>query len=397
MRKIYYYVQLKTLSPLNIGNGKSELTDMDVLKDENGRFFIPGSSIAGVCCHDLNEEEKALFHPVLDDQNKQCPIFFSDAYMMKSNNVKYEVRDGIQVRYDEKVSVDGSKYNYEIVPRDTSFVLRIEVTDRDDNKEYEDLVERLLTHIKNQDIKFGAKTTRGLGSITVVKCGKRVFDKTNFEKEYFKFNCEKEEHYRPHKVESIVSKKYVVMKVVLQQVGGISIRTYNTIKEEADYEHIYSKGNPVIPGSSWNGLIRHAFKKYADLLDMPELTNEFFGNVDTKEQVKEKSKVYFEESILVDGESKEMFRNSINRFHGKTMNTGLFREKSYFDGKTTLTIRIDKTVNHLDVVVNILKAIIEDINDGFLALGGLTAIGRGIFKCIEPLSITGLEDIDDEK
>ena len=238
MRKIYYYVQLKTLSPLNIGNGRSELTDMDVLKDEDGKFFIPGSSIAGVCCHDLNEEDYALFHPMLDDQNKQCPIFFSDAYMTKSNNVKYEVRDGIQVRYDEKVSVDGSKYNYEIVPRDTSFVLRIEVTDRDDNKKYEDLVERLLTHIKNQDIKFGAKTTRGLGSITVVKCGKRVFDKTNFEKEYFKFNCEKEEHYRPHKVESIVSKKYVVMKVVLQQVGGISIRTYNTIKEEADYEHI---------------------------------------------------------------------------------------------------------------------------------------------------------------
>ena len=87
MRKIYYYVQLKTLSPLNIGNGKSELTDMDVLKDEDGKFFIPGSSIAGVCSHDLNEEDNALFHPMLDNQDKQCPIFFSDAYMTKSNTV----------------------------------------------------------------------------------------------------------------------------------------------------------------------------------------------------------------------------------------------------------------------------------------------------------------------
>ena len=40
---------------------------------------------------------------------------------------------------------------------------------------YEEMVEKLLAHIKNQDIKLGAKTTRGLGAISIEKCGKKVF------------------------------------------------------------------------------------------------------------------------------------------------------------------------------------------------------------------------------
>lgn len=103
-----------------------------------------------------------------------------------------------------------------------------------------------------------------------------------------------------------------------------------------------------------------------------------------------------EESVLTNGFEMETFRNSINRFHAKTMNTGLFREKSYYDGKTTLIIRIDKKVKHLDLVVKILEAILADINDGALALGGLTSIGRGIFT-VNNVKITGMEDSHDER
>ena len=393
MRKIYYYVQLKTLSPLNISNGNSNHTDMDVLKDEEGCFYIPGTSIAGACYHDLDDNSKLLFNPLLKDQNIMSPIFFSDAYMVDSEKVNYEVRDGIQVNH-KKVSVDGSKFNYEIVPMNTKFVLRIEVTDYNDDFKYEEMVEKLLAHIKNQDIKLGAKTTRGLGAISIEKCGKKVFDKNNFATEYFEFDCENENQYEELHIENIASEKYVVVRADLQQVGGISIRSYNTIKNEADYSHICSNGNPVIPASSWNGLIRHAFNKYANMFEMPFLTDEVFGKVNGEE--KQKSKLFVEESVLTNGFEMETFRNSINRFHAKTMNTGLFREKSYYDGKTTLIIRIDKKVKHLDLVVKILEAILADINDGALALGGLTSIGRGIFT-VSNVKITGMEDSHDER
>lgn len=393
MRKIYYYVQLKTISPLNIGNGTSECTDMDVLKDDQGLFYIPGTSIAGACYHDLDEESKKLFNPLFEQQNKMSPIFFSDACMLNPDEMKYEVRDGIKLN-SKKISIDGSKFNYEVVPMNTRFVLRIEVTDRYDDMNYEILVEKLLVHINNQDIKFGMKSTRGLGALVVEKCGKKVFDINNFEKEYFGFDCENITHYNEMEVGTVSSEKFVVIKAELQQVGGISIRTYNTVKDEADYMHIHSNGNPVIPASSWNGLIRQTFKKYAELFEMPDLTKCVFGDVCGEE--KTKSKVYIEESLLKDGYVMELFRNSINRFHAKTMNTGLFREKSYYDGKTTLTIRIDNTIEDLELVVKIFLAILDDINDGMLALGGLTAIGRGIFK-VNNLEVSGMEVLCDER
>lgn len=386
MRKIYYYINMKTLSPLNISNGNSNHTDMDVLKDEEGCFYIPGTSIAGACYHDLDDSSKLLFNPLLKDQNMISPIFFSDAYMVDSEKVNYEVRDGIQVNH-KKVSVDGSKFNYEIVPMNTKFVLRIEVTDYNDDFKYEEMVEKLLAHIKNQDIKLGAKTTRGLGAISIEKCGKKVFDKSNFATEYFEFDCENENQYEELHIEDIASEKYVVISAELQQVGGISIRSYSTIKSEADYSHICSNGNPVIPASSWNGLLRKEFAIYADLLNLSTLTCELFGYVNNEK--KQKSKIIIEESVLTDGFEVETFRNSINRFHAKTMNTGLFRESSYYDGKTTLVIRIDKNVEYLELIVKIFELILDDINDGILALGGLTSIGRGIFT-VNKINVTGL-------
>lgn len=47
MKKMFYYIKMKNTTPLHIGNGSSTFTDLDVIKDKEGKFFIPGTSLTG--------------------------------------------------------------------------------------------------------------------------------------------------------------------------------------------------------------------------------------------------------------------------------------------------------------------------------------------------------------
>ena len=60
-KRAYYDIQVTLTSPLNIGNGISLNTDADVMQDGQGRYFIPGSSLAGAFRNYLTEPE----HPSL--------------------------------------------------------------------------------------------------------------------------------------------------------------------------------------------------------------------------------------------------------------------------------------------------------------------------------------------
>ena len=60
------------------------------------------------------------------------------------------------------------------------------------------------------------------------------------------------------------------------------------------------------------------------------------------------------------------------------MDTALFTEKTYYGGTTELIISVDRCVE--DSVKNTLAAAIADLHNGFLAIGGLTAVGRGLFE-----------------
>lgn len=68
MRKIYYYIELENISPIHVGNGEKEYTDLDLIKDQNNQFYIPGTSLAGSIIHHLSEKDKVLFLPRIKDK-----------------------------------------------------------------------------------------------------------------------------------------------------------------------------------------------------------------------------------------------------------------------------------------------------------------------------------------
>lgn len=228
--------------------------------------------------------------------------------------------------------------------------------------------------------------------------------------------------------ETISSDNSIKIDLELELKGGISIRRYSTdvaasemkegdnedskssekAKSEAgdknnqdkampDYEQLTVKGVggtdiPVIPGTSWAGAFRHRMEEFIDKDKVISL----FGTVNEKEKKKKKSLISFSESTITGGSDKTISRTAIDRFTGGAAEGALYTEKTHYGGNTKLTIRIDNMdrLSEREQVLNALAAAILDLHFGYLAVGGLTSVGRGLFK-VNKISVDGKDVISD--
>ena len=96
--------------------------------------------------------------------------------------------------------------------------------------------------------------------------------------------------------------------------------------------------------------------------------------------------VVFGESIIEGAKALPMTRNKVNRFDASTVDGALYSEIAYFGGKTELEIMVKKdTERNYQAFLGILDIIVKDILNGFLPVGGQTAVGRGIFETDGPV------------
>lgn len=105
-----------------------------------------------------------------------------------------------------------------------------------------------------------------------------------------------------------------------------------------------------------------------------------FGYVEQKSKKMQKSRITFSESVFEDGsyENKLITRNSIDRFSAATNDGALYTELTMYGGKTRLTVSLPKDTDN--VMQSALLAAFADLDNGFTAVGGLTAVGHGVFE-----------------
>ena len=402
MKKKYYKVSFKLSSPLILGSGFSAETDKDILKDAKGIPFIPASSIAGICQSAMQnlwakrgldetrreEKKKKYFGDVSNDgENIQShsKICFYDATISKGTP-HISVRDGVGL--DEyKVARKSAKFDMEVLEPGVTFVTYFEQNFYSEGEE--DIIKDLATIWKNAQIYLGAKTMRGYGAIQEVHVWKKEFDfsKKDSVTEWLSFDM----YADWNEDEEEITGSYVEggLLLELKQVGGISIRKYTEENEESvpDSEQltIWNNGKeiPVIPGSSWAGAFLHRMKE----LDPQENYEALFGDC------KSKSVIRFSESQIMGAKEKVLTRNAIDRFSGGAMDKALFTEKTYYGGSTTLKINFSEKKALTENAARTLAACITDLHYGFLSVGGLTAVGRGLF-CIE--KVNGQKVADDK-
>ena len=402
VKRIVYRVELLFVSPISVSSGYEGMTDSDVLRDYDGNPFISGSSIAGAFRAYVQSKNNGndIFGFANDEDGKMSPVFISD---LKFNKSETDIRDSVALD-DNKITKEGAKFDFEVLQGNSKGYFYIELTIRE--KDNEELLVGALNEIFNgihlKEIRLGSNKTRGYGIIDIDQIKKREFTKNNF-LDYK--DCYREpfwkKNVKAYDLDYSTKGHMVSIEVPLRLKGGISIRKYAVKKNAPDFEHITDHGCPVIPGTSIMGALRHRIKEIIKELDKDSLyglypnkmIDEMFGFVSGKDA--HISGVIVDEMVIEGAKALEMTRTGISRFENSARNGALYKEKTYVDGTFTLRLSVCKENPNVEWIIGILLLAVKDLQNGFLAVGGQTSIGRGIFEANGPLTIDGEENKED--
>ena len=412
--KKYLRIEFSLASPLIIGCGKNENTDNDVLTNNLGIPYIPGTAIAGVIRSSVEDagvdddsDMDKVFGFIDGEKSRESSILFYDANIVGSDRERFNISIRDSVALDEyKTAKDGAKFDMEVLEPGVSFVTYAELNEDDDIKDRQGMFWEAIKSIwKAEIITFGGKSTRGMGAVKVNSIKEATFDFSEKEdiKKWLKFNMYEDNVWEDVTVETRESSGIYVLDLKLKLLGGISIRRYSTNVEEADYEQLTvmspdkeDEDIPVVPGTSWAGAFRHRIEELAGGSGKA-LTDEWFGKVETGGNGnKTRSRITFSESQISGGAFKEITRNAIDRFTGGAADGALYTEKTYYGGDTELKIVI-KSDSIDENFGNALAAAIADLHGDYLAVGGLTAVGRGLFKVTAVNGANNIEEISAEE
>ena len=397
LKRQVFYIQIQLESPLNVASGEDAWTDADILRDFEGKPFVPGSSLAGAMRSYVGERENEwnLFGYSADDtQGKMSSLFISD--LTFAEDTVMGVRDGVGLN-ENKVAKAGSKYDMEILENGLKghFYLELVIREGDDEERMTSTLSSVFRGIQRGEIRLGQKKTRGFGAFKILKLAVRRYGRENYLEYAEAYKASTWEN-MPDQLESWLhmemdSNRMVHIEVPLVMKGGISIRQYAARKNEPDFVHLTSKGIPVIPGSSFAGAIRHRVKQILITLtdeceesvirknEVEGIVSRMFGSVSDNEG--HASNIIISEARIQDAKPLTMVRTGISRFESAVRDGALYKEKTYVDGhfKLEISVRKGKDPVESNWMIGILLLAIKDIQNGYLAVGGQTAVGRGIF------------------
>lgn len=392
-KKIYYRIVFQLASALSVGGGENRFSDGDMIRNSLGEPFVPGSSLAGIYRSLLDAEEAEDYFGTArgNGRNAESKVLVYDARLYGSSKERpcRSVLRGCVGLDEWKAGRPGDKFDFEAVEPGAEFVTYLE---QNCGPEDRDICGKLAAAWLERRIHMGRKTMRGLGSVDRVTVRRRSFDFTQEDGigAWLDFDMYREEDWeKAEPVQETVRRKgrkeSVVLEMVLRQKSGISIRRYTTRVRtdgvQPDAEQLTcvlsedGRETPYIPGTSWAGAFRHHMEQLA-----PGCTKRYFGSCERRSQVR------FAESFIQGASPKTLVRNAVDRFTGGTVDTSLFAEKMWYGGKTRLYLEIPAGTT--PEFRQALAASLVDLHMGILCVGGLTAVGRGLFEG-EELKIDG--------
>lgn len=399
MKNIAYKIKIKLLSPLSIGSGRGSNTDSDVVVDRKGQPYIPATAITGVLrsyVHSVDEKiELTVFGNI--EKKKKTLIRVYDAHPDKeADDFFVAVRHRVALK--NKVAKKGAKFDLEAVEPDdssvfTSFIQLSEAafgpekycaneTDKAEAAQptFDDCVvtiEQALSALDSGIIGLGGDTSRGYGRVQLTVYKKEFDDVEDF----LDFDIYEDSNWSESNKHALppAHNRYIKVTVNLQLISAISIREYSTKPNSPDYSMMsLHKINdaPVIPGTSWAGAFRARFEEFVG----EDEAKKIFGFVEPKSNSSKKAEIVFSESRITGGTYKDVTRNSLDRFSMATKSGALYTERTYYGGETELSITL--SAKAADMAVAAIGACLMDLDKGYLAVGGLTSVGRGLFKII---------------
>lgn len=445
-------------TPAHFGNGDADaLTDMPLIFDEiSNEPLLPGTSIAGALRNYLrefqnnyggkfpdkegknfkldHEAEVALLATKLfggyrgDEEGEQSPLIIHDAL---GKSAGFELRDGVKIDAKTRTAEDQKKFDIQLLSAGTTFDLRFELllTKSEDDEKLKQALATALMGLANGEITLGARKSRGFGQCSVKEWKISVYNlmkpeglkawlasETSWAKEY------------PIPVQTPIDLSSLALKIGNRSNahltaefnidGTLLIRSgFGDSDSGPDTVHIHSRHKnyktpvPVIPGTSWAGVLRHRTLKIArtvsgdekaldeqgrtrqktvngqlvPLLKADVFTDGMFGPSEIKKGNKDTkaSRLSIKESEIEKSTSLVVTRVKIDRFTGGAYEGALFSEQPVIGHpdvkeKDGTRVRLDLCLHRpSDSELGLLLLLLKDLWIGDLPIGGESGVGRG--------------------
>jgi CRISPR/Cas system CSM-associated protein Csm3 (group 7 of RAMP superfamily) len=412
----------------HLGSGDNPLfgmVDLLLLRDPlENRPFLPGSSIAGALRNYLCEREfgfrqndsnhslaEKLFgmtkNNEADKDGLQSPLIVDDS--LADAGTAIELRDGVQISPDTRTAKEGHKFDLEVLAAGTVFPLTFELLlEKNQLESLPNALALALQGLQNGEIGLGARKQRGLGQVKVSSWQVWEFDVTT--PHGLLYWLEPSAASAPKTGPDIGTllaapvssdaREYFKMGVTFALDGAMLIRSnFDYDKNGPDVVHLKTiqpdgSKKPIVPGSSFAGVIRHRALKIANTLNLPNgqiLVNQMFGcsekdphcEDDTGKPIAKASRVRVSDAVIENTLSRVQNRIRIDRFTGGTHDTALFNEQPVF-GRHNSTLNLSLTLlNPKDEEIGLLLQVLKDLWTGDLPIGGSSSVGRGYLRGIQ--------------
>lgn len=396
--KIIVKGKLRIESPLIIGCGQNDLADIEILKDDSGKPYIPSTSLCGVLRHYfeenfsdiINEQQSNYFWGTHkpDKKNEIESAFICHDLFTEDSKINIRVRDGIKIDIKNGYAEDKGKYDYEVVEPGISFNLFWEVSIRHqfDLITFRKILATLISKLECGELSLGAKTNNGFGKCTLIDTKifefdfKRKEDVSQWLRQEFINGKKKLEE------ESFIKKEENIFSI--EAYFGIKssfiVRSYPSDPKQPDAVHLSSNEKPILPGTSLKGAIRNRAFKIAKTLCIPcaeEKIIELFGTAGKNEMHNKKSRVLVEETIIENAVSELQNRIKIDRFTGGTINSALFDSMPLWNSNNLNSVTIKLKINDFKQwEAGLLMLVLKDFWTEDLPIGGEKNVGRGILS-----------------
>lgn len=413
IKRIIIEGDLVLQSPAHFGSGDTEPLspiDMLLLRDPlTGKPLLPGASIAGALRNYLRTREFGYHHKGKiftklfgGDKNKeesfQSALIVYDSIAKESN---IEVRDGVRINPETRTAKEGAKFDMEVLSAGTTFPLKFElIVEAGDEDELKLALRTALTGFSNGDIHLGMRKNRGLGQAKVENWRIWEYDLTSSADmlawlsrgRKFAVNGKQPAQGLDALTAAPLpdARHYFQLTATFKLDGSILIGggadPYNSGADDVHLHGWFLQDNdvkpaPIVPGSSFAGVIRHRAFKIANTLFgtdfAKETVDKMFGADGGAEDSLIASRVWVGDSTISGGKSIVQNRIRIDRFTGGAHDTALFNEQALFseqDAELTLDLRL---INPDEAEIGLLLHVLKDLWAGDLALGGSSSIGRG--------------------
>lgn len=356
---------LVSTSPLRIGTD-----DGDLLLDDNGRPFLPGTSWAGACrayMTSLDESHQALFGSQGTGGVQQgSRLIFSDGICVTPQ--PFEARPRVQLDRATK-TVHRAKFEQLTVAAGARF--KVKLTLRTDDDSDKGRVEKMLDALNRGFIRLGAFKSTGGGKVHI-RDGQYVsYDFSN--REDLEAYVEQSKACAPWRPTPVV--RFDVLNIV------VSGELASPLLIAGQYPHDSSKPDRspiqagydgqlryIIPASSFKGALRHQVGHVIRALSAdPALEEHIFGG-----------RIILEDIILEEPKTKIYHRVAIHPIKGGYKDGALVEEETV-SGRfaTSLHVQFNEHSDRDKASVALILFALRDFAAGRQTLGSGHGIGRG--------------------